>query len=1704
MFAILITKSQTCNSPIVIPVNGSFTPIDSFSVNARFFSFVANYPNIRIKAWIKNYTSSGNYQVKLYNDSCGNLTGNKIPIIPSASGDSVSIIALELAIGNTYLIELSKINPSSDYIVYKMSVNNFILSLACTTCVPTSTCELVCNGSFECLVPSTTVTGIGQLSAASSWTPATFATPDLFSSAATSTDVQVPCNWFGNQPAFGTGNNYAGINWYDAGYSEYIETQLTNTMQPTKKYIISFYVSRAENPIIDIKNLGVFLTNTIVAVPGGGVLTLTPVAIFTNTVLLNNKTVWQRLSFCYTAVGGEQFLTIGRANTTFTATSTPSTTPLCTGLGPGYDPFSMYGYFYIDEVSVRLFDVAGPNLTTCPGISSVLSPSFACNAGIPNINLTYSWSPAATLSSGSVLSPTATPTNTTNYILNVTATGENSLTCSVSGSVTVNVYTVTSLSISASSTIACPSTPFTLTATGGAGVASTYTWQPSVGTLTGNPIVVTPTLTTTYTVFAPDANGCIISGTVAINIYTVIPFFTVTANPTVVCTGLGGTSTLTASGSPGTFSWSTGATNVSTVSVSAGTYTVTLTNTLGCTSSQTISVGNTVDITSLTSNTICVSTGTVDLGIITSAIPYPSGTFSVNGSPTSNVYTPSVSGTYVIGYTYTAGITCNNTATTTLVVMNTPPTLTIVPSNTIACLGTNFSLTAIPTTSIVYTWFPGGFVGNPYVFTPVFNPTMTITTYTVIGGAGTCTVSAVFAVDTKSTPCVCLQNCNNEVANDFFGPLTVASSSVYCVTASINIFGAVTFSNSDFKVSPNVTITVVPNSTLTIAGCHLYSCENMWQGIDVKSGGVLNFIPSSTLQTSFIEDAFVAVNIQNYTSASTNILTTDNVMFNRNQVSIKLNGYNINQNNYPFTIKNCLITCRTISFSPLSWPLTNTVKNSASGGTILQSPYISPVYSPTATLKAPLSGTYPTNGIVLNNIGFTSVPSFPVYKGITIGQNGTNNYNVFDNLVDDISANNSNFTVINSVFQNGRPTSRGASGRGIVAVSTQLDISPDLGNPVINNQIRVIPGGGNNNFHNKFYELTRSVEIRGYLSTEITGNEVFSSANSYSLFTTVNTIGNLGFALNTNRYYQIIISENKMYNIKNNILFDIGKGFYSVGTLSGNGRYIGHANIDKNIISRHPTTATAQEYVNVGVNINDAFATATFVIAPVGTNNLSVSSNSITNAHNGVGASNVSFSPINIISNTITLVNEPSIFFFFPLQNGITTAQLGNVNIWQNNITGPLTYTNDVRAIKTSMNNNLSVRCNTVDNTVRGLDFNASQAVTDVEDNVIQITGTSILATYGLSLDNNAMIGVQGSSVYPQDNQWLGTNWSPTVTTNFKTLTFGAGSSASFSKMYVQTSTVSTILDPNGSSQVLAGAVLNSDDYFHQVSNPNNTLLNVTISQTPGCRIPSGGGGNKPAQRSLMEQLVTNAILYPVNATQTRFIDKNRVFRTIKSDNSWMVGSTTLSNFYTTSQIGCLQSFVDIENELITGTNASSQTKINAFAPISGIETNYKNYFQILHNVQDSTYSSSDSLALITLANSCPYIQGGCVYQARALHNIIYKVYLIYKDNCTNSGSRLFNPEQKENVKEINVILKSKIFPNPNSGDFYLSISEARELQTIEIFIYDISGKLIFSETKTSSNNILKLNSDLANGMYLVKIKLPDGSIDVHRLVINK
>lgn len=211
----------------------------------------------------------------------------------------------------------------------------------------------------------------------------------------------------------------------------------------------------------------------------------------------------------------------------------------------------------------------------CAGQSTTLNASGANS---------YVWSPATGLSGTTGNSVSASPSQTTNYMVIGTSSG-----CIDTAYVTVVVNPTPSINVSPNTGM-CAGTSVVLQASG----ATNLTWSPATGlnTTTGNSVTASPAQTTTYTVNG-SSNGCAaVSQQVTV---TVNPLPTVSAGAnTSICNGQ--STVLNASGAS-SYSWSpsAGLNQTSGASVNAApatntTYTVIGTDANGCTATATVSV----------------------------------------------------------------------------------------------------------------------------------------------------------------------------------------------------------------------------------------------------------------------------------------------------------------------------------------------------------------------------------------------------------------------------------------------------------------------------------------------------------------------------------------------------------------------------------------------------------------------------------------------------------------------------------------------------------------------------------------------------------------------------------------------------------------------------------------------------------------------------------------------------------------------------------------------------------------------------------------------------------------------------------------------------------------------------------------------------------------------------------------------------------
>ena len=207
-----------------------------------------------------------------------------------------------------------------------------------------------------------------------------------------------------------------------------------------------------------------------------------------------------------------------------------------------------------------------PNITVTPSSAAICigsSTSLTASGAV-----SYNWSPSSGLSTTTGATVTANPLTTTTY----TVTGTDANGCVNTATVNVTVNSLPTITVTPASVTICNGSNTILNASG----ATTYNWSPATGlsSTTGVTVSASPSSNTTYTVTGTDANGCINSTTVSIN---VIP--TPTTTGVTICQGGSVVSLTSSSTCPNGSSITVGPANAGTgASVSAGSGTIQWTN----------------------------------------------------------------------------------------------------------------------------------------------------------------------------------------------------------------------------------------------------------------------------------------------------------------------------------------------------------------------------------------------------------------------------------------------------------------------------------------------------------------------------------------------------------------------------------------------------------------------------------------------------------------------------------------------------------------------------------------------------------------------------------------------------------------------------------------------------------------------------------------------------------------------------------------------------------------------------------------------------------------------------------------------------------------------------------------------------------------------------------------------------------------------
>lgn len=483
-------------------------------------------------------------------------------------------------------------------------------------------------------------------------------------------------------------------------------------------------------------------TNTTGGCTGTAVaITVTVVTTPTISPVINPSVICVGESATLTATGAANYTwTPGISSTTSSVVVNPSSTTVYTLVK------SNSSCSYTSTISLTVNQL--------PTVSASISPAQLCAGSTATLTgagaNTYSWlaSSGVNLSNGSIT--TDAPLINTTYTL-----AASNGTCINTATVSIIANPLPTVSIAPSSTSICIGGTVSLTASG----ATSYTWNSSYFT----PVIVdNPTVATSYSVIAENVFSCSSSAQVIIFVDP-LPTLFATAIKTLVCTG--GPSTLIASGSGDTYSWSpaAGSSSILVVNPLGSTiYSVTVTSTLTTTCQDTRTVGvyvfiPTVNVTA-SSSSVCAG-GTVSLSAS------GANTYSWNGTPSipgTTVVTPGTSTVYIVSALTTSNvIVCPSSRTVSITVYSTP-TVTAASARTVVCTGESAELTAQG--AVTYSWST-----SQSGATVTVNPAAPSSQYTVTGyNSQGCESTGLVSIDVVD--CTGINKLNKEKENILIYP----------------------------------------------------------------------------------------------------------------------------------------------------------------------------------------------------------------------------------------------------------------------------------------------------------------------------------------------------------------------------------------------------------------------------------------------------------------------------------------------------------------------------------------------------------------------------------------------------------------------------------------------------------------------------------------------------------------------------------------------------------------------------------------------------------------------------------------------------------------------------------------------------------------------------------------------------------------------
>jgi len=1238
--------------------------------------------------------------------------------------------------------------------------------------------------------------------------------------------------------------------------------------------------------------------------------------------------------------------------------------------------------------------------------------------------------------------------------------------------------------------------------------ATSYSWSISPSATispNGNTCWVTtlPTQGTyTLTVSGTTPSGCPSTASIVL---TANPTPTVSITPTsaTICIGTGSV-LLTASpnNSQYTYQWYNqnsaipGATGLTYLPFSSGTYHCEVTNTYGC-----IGVSNNATITynpspqvGIMSATPQSCSGANDGSILSGAMggtaPY---TYSWNTSPvqTTNYATGLVNGTYTVTVTDANG--CTGWAAANVGTLPAPPVPIIASNANVPNLCAD--------QQIIYTitnYDPQWNYIPSYNIPPVNVNQLSANTYqvnwgqscddviftvTVDNGSGNpfCDATASLEIDGC---CACDMKADDAIMTGSPGSKNVwdlynAYNSVGYVTQSGNNYyysnpSGVLYINGDFLVPNNVNFELIGsevkfgsnaavylmgNATLTVNGSYLHAgCNDMWDGVYISVAGGFRSHSSSRIEDAI--HAVVSIGGGNYQITET--------IFNKNWIDIDVLFYT---GAHSGSVTNSVFSCRDL---PVGVTIAN-VKGAQNSSAFIQ---VYPIASyPVATLLPPYAGKRGYSGVYVNSNGSTTVGSnyeVTSFDGLTVGDvaGGYNDLNVFDNKDFGVYSHYSNFIVQNCAFQYmSGPTAlaKNAPNYGIAVYGITFSELESAW---------VAHIGGDNGRQNTFFECNRSVDLNGYYDVEVNENR-FQSRQIYNpaVQTLLPTTGSFGVFVKSGYYIEIEINKNDIVNWTTPI------AFYADVLPASPGQYykfMGNAYINDNRVSPVETNSSAitTEYVTTPIVTQNIIPPCSNCLQQMQIGRLYIERNDLNQVFNGIVVQQWIKRP-RIADNQIYLRYQAPYQSSTFNQAGIRLIKNNTSVVYRNTIIGDAQAINklNVRGIYATGNTNAPIWCNVMDNVGQCMVYEGNCLGSQIYNNEMYA------AQDGFVLLNNGVVGAQGgfpSLLNPNgkacDNYWYGP-FSHADTYTDQTFT-----PDQHSPLFVRDPSLNPAYVPVVNLTTGQAA---TDDY--NATNAINIIVtpapSIDCGQPPAIAEADLPDDEKEGKQMVMEKIVQDSLELTGDFNEEGWAAKKGAYEMLSEDSTLLDGSTVLQDFYTEAGGTSIGQTVEVtellgNNELSEGavTNTSITPEVTA-------DQNQQIVHAIYVEVMNGTaLTDSQWVQLETIAALCPLQGGEGVYRARTLLALLNDNYVVYEDTCsTVSSNQRRSPRSSAQVVQDS---KYTVYPNPTSG--YLNIQYVDvSSQPVYFTVYDLTGRVVYEVLLPPTVQLYVADlSFIADGMY--------------------